>query len=124
MPSCTRAIFLFVDPIHGWRRVKSYEHRTRIEWAEQIRNLLLVDYPNARKVKLVCDNLHTHHIASLYQAFPVSEADQLARYLEIHHPPRNGSWLNIVEIEAYLINNVLSVGFGAFAVALRQQIPY
>ncbi|NEP90286.1 MAG: hypothetical protein F6K18_27565 [Okeania sp. SIO2C2] len=58
-----------------------------------------MDYPNARKVKLVCDNLNTDHIGSLYQAFPASEADQLARHLEIHHTPRNGSWLNIAEIE-------------------------
>ncbi|NET16913.1 MAG: hypothetical protein F6K08_30910 [Okeania sp. SIO1H6] len=64
--SGTRAIFLFIDPIRGWRRVKSYEHRTRLEWAEEIGHLLLVDYPNPRKVKLVCDNLNTHHIASLY----------------------------------------------------------
>ncbi|NEP73308.1 MAG: hypothetical protein F6K25_30340 [Okeania sp. SIO2G4] len=74
-----------------------------------------MDYPNARKVKLVCDNLNTDHIASLYQAFPASEADQLARHLEIHHTPRNGSWLNIAEIEAYLINNVSIARFGAIA---------
>ena len=72
---------------------------TRFEWADEIKHLLDVEYPKARKVKLVCDNLNTHHIASLYHAFPAEEAHRLARRLEIHYTPRNGSWLNIAEIE-------------------------
>ncbi len=100
----TRAIFLFINSIRGWRRVKSYEHRRRIEWAEEMPHLLLVDYPNARKVKLVCDNLNTHHIASLYEAFPAQEAHQLARRLEIHYTLPNGSWLNIAEIELSVLH--------------------
>ena len=87
-----RSIFLFVDPIKGWRRVQSYKHRTRLEWAQEIKHLLTVDDPHARKVKLVCDNQNTHNIASLYYAFPAAEAHELARRLEIHHTPRNGSW--------------------------------
>lgn len=100
----TRPVFLFVDPFRGWRRVKSYEHRTRIEWAHEIRHVLEVEYPNVRKVKLVCDNLNTHHIASLYEAFPCEEAHRLARRLEIHYTPRNGSWLNIAEIELSVLH--------------------
>lgn len=95
----TRALFLFFDPLRGWRRVSSREQRTRLDWAEEIQQLLDEDYPHARKVKLVCDNLNTHHIASLYEAFPAAEAHRLAQRLEIHYTPRNGSWLNVAEIE-------------------------
>ncbi len=63
-----------------------------------------VDYPNARKIKLVCDNLNTHNIASLYEAFPAPEAHRLARRLEIYHTPRNGSWLNVAEIELSVLS--------------------
>jgi hypothetical protein len=94
-----RAIFLFFDPIRGWRRVSGRDSRTRVDWAEEVRRLLDEDYPLARKVKLVCDNLNTHSIASLYEAFPAEEAHRLARRLEIIHTPRNGSWLNVAEIE-------------------------
>ena len=64
-----------------------------------MRRLLEEDYPEARKVRLVCDNLNTHSIASLYSAFPAAEAHRLARRLEIVHTPRNGSWLNVAEVE-------------------------
>jgi hypothetical protein len=94
-----RAIFLFFNPIRGWRRVSGRDSRTRLDWAEEIRRLLDEDYPKARKVKLMCDNLNTHSIASLYEAFPAEEAHRLARRLEIIHTPRSGSWLNVAEIE-------------------------
>jgi DDE superfamily endonuclease len=94
-----RALFVFFDPFRGWRRFGVREHRTRVDWAEEVRRLLDEDYPHARKVKLVCDNLNTHSIASLYEAFPAAEAHRLARRLEIHYTPRNGSWLNVAEIE-------------------------
>lgn len=94
-----QALFVFFDPLRGWRRLSSRDSRTRLDWAEEVRRLLEEDYPHARKVKLVCDNLNTHHIASLYEAFPAARAHALARRLEIHHTPRNGSWLNVAEIE-------------------------
>lgn len=93
------ALFLFFDPVRGWRRASCRESRTRRDWAEEVRRLLEEDYPHARKVKLVCDNLNTHSIASLYEAFEPEVARGLARRLEIHHTPRNGSWLNVAEIE-------------------------
>ena len=98
-----RAIFMFFDPIRGWRRVSGRDSRTRHDWAEEVRRLLDEDYPHARKVKLVCDNLNTHSIASLYHAFPAAEAHRLARRLEIHHTPRSGSWLNVAEIELSIL---------------------
>lgn len=95
----TRAIFMFFAPLLGWRRAVSREHRTRIDWAQEIKRLLDEDFPRARKVHLVCDNLNTHAIASLYEAFPAEEAHRLARRLNITNTPRNGSWLNVAEIE-------------------------
>lgn len=97
------AIFMFFDPISGWRRASVNESRTREDWAMQIRQLLEEDYPKARKIKLVCDNLNTHSIASLYHTFPAEKAHDLARRLEIHHTPRNGSWLNMAEIELSIL---------------------
>jgi hypothetical protein len=94
-----RAVFLFFDPLRGWRRVHSREGRTRWDWAEEVRALLEEDYPAAKRVTLVCDNLNTHDIASLYVAFDAPTAHRLARRLRIEHTPRNGSWLNMAEME-------------------------
>jgi hypothetical protein len=90
---------MFFDPNRGWRRVSCRDSRTRQDWALEVRRLLEEDYPQARRVRLVCDNLNTHHIASLYATFPPEEAHRLARRLEIIHTPRNGSWLNVAEVE-------------------------
>lgn len=95
----TRAVFLFFDPLRGWRRVSSQEGRTRWDWAEEVRQLLEEDYPHAEVVTLVCDNLNTHDIASLYTAFDAETAHRLARRLRLQHTPRNGSWLNMAEME-------------------------
>lgn len=99
-----RSIFMFFDPLRGRRRVSCRDNRTRIDWAEEVRRLLDEDYPHARKVKLVCDNLNTHDIASLYAAFPAEEARRLRDRLEIYHTPRNGSWLNVAEIELSVLS--------------------
>jgi hypothetical protein len=93
------ALFLFFDPLRGWRRVSARDSRTRLDWAEEIRRLLTVDYPDAVKVTLVCDNLNTHHMASLYAAFGPAEAHALKNRLDIHYTPKSGSWLNVAEIE-------------------------
>lgn len=99
-----RAVFMFFAPLLGWRRVTSSEHRTRVDWAHQIKRLLDEDFPHARKVRLVCDNLNTHHLASLYEAFNADEAHRLARRLDITYTPRNGSWLNVAEIELSILS--------------------
>jgi DDE superfamily endonuclease len=100
----TQAIFMFFDPIAGRRRVSRRESRTRVDWAEEVRRLLDEDYPQAKKIKLVCDNLNTHGIASLYEAFPAPEAHRLRERLEIHYTPRSGSWLNVAEIELSVLS--------------------
>jgi len=95
----TCSIFVWVEPLRGWRRVDAQPQRTRIDWARQVRHLLTHDYPDAETVVLVMDNLNTHTIGSLYEAFDPATAFTLAQRLEIHHTPRHGSWLNIAEIE-------------------------
>ncbi|WP_237048466.1 IS630 family transposase [Lentzea guizhouensis] len=95
----TCSIFVFTDPLRGWRRVHALAQRTKLDWAGQVKQLLTVDYPDAETVVLVMDNLNTHTIASLYEAFDPGEAFALAQRLEIHHTPKHGSWLNIAEIE-------------------------
>lgn len=95
----TASIFLFTEPLNGWRYADAQEHRTREDWAKQIEWLLTEQYPDAEKVILVMDNLNTHSIASLYQTFAPEKAFNLASRLEIHYTPRHGSWLDIAEIE-------------------------
>lgn len=92
-------IFMAVEPLTGKRYVTVTERRTRTEWAKVIKQLLDEYYPQAKKVRLVVDNLNIHSIASLYEAFPPEEALHLAERLGIHFTPRHGSWLNMAEIE-------------------------
>ena len=95
----TCSLFLFTEPLGGWRRCDASERRTKQDWAEQVRILLEEDYPDCEKVVLVMDNLNTHNISALYERFPASHAFRLSQRLEIHHTPKHGSWLNIAEIE-------------------------
>ena len=93
------SIFLFTEPLKGWRHVKASEQRTRKDWALQIQELLTVQYKDVKKIRLVMDNLNTHGISSLYETFDPETAFGLAQRLEIHYTPKHGSWLNIAEIE-------------------------
>jgi hypothetical protein len=95
----TATVFVFVEPLRGWRRVEVAGRRTRLDWAAQVKHLLDVDYPAADRVTLVCDNLNTHGPASLYAAFPPAEARRLADRLDVVHTPKHGSWLNVAEVE-------------------------
>lgn len=95
----TANVFLFTEPLTGGRTIDITAHRTAVDWAHQIKHLLDDCYPDADKVIVVCDNLNTHKLASLYEAFAPKEARRLAQRLEIHYTPKHGSWLNIAEIE-------------------------
>ena len=95
----TCSIFCWVEPLRGWRHVDAQPRRTKTDWAHQVQRLLTVDYPEAKTVVLVMDNLNTHTLGSLYQAFAPETAFALAQRLEIHHTPKHGSWLNVAEIE-------------------------
>jgi hypothetical protein len=95
----TCSIFIFTEPLDGWRHAEALPHRTKVDWANQIKWLLNEQYPEVEKVVLVMDNLNTHTISSLYEAFPPQEAFRLAQRLEIHFTPKHGSWLDIAECE-------------------------
>jgi hypothetical protein len=95
----TASIFMFTAPLECWRHVDAQEHRTKLDWAHQIHKLLTVHFPNAEKIRLVMDNLNTHVIGALYEAYPPETARELVKRLEIHYTPKHGSWLNIAEIE-------------------------
>jgi hypothetical protein len=97
--SGVRSLFMFFAPHLGWRRVAASQRRTRRDWAQQIRKLVDEDFPQADSIMLVCDNLNTHDLASLYESFAPEEAHRLMRKLVLCHTPRNGSWLNVAEIE-------------------------
>lgn len=99
-----RSLFMFYNPVTGWRRVGCRDSRTRRDWAEEVKQLLEVDYPNAEKVTLVCDNLNTHDIASFYFSFDAETAHRLANRLELVFTPKNGSWLNVAEMELSLLS--------------------
>jgi hypothetical protein len=95
----TCSIFVWVEPLAGRRRVVAKRQRTRVDWAHEVDHLLTIDYRDAERVLLVMDNLNTHTIGSLYEAFDAAKARTLAQRLEIHYTPKHGSWLNIAEIE-------------------------
>ena len=92
-------LFMMFEPLKAQRYVKLTEQRTRKDWAECIRDLVNIYYPEAEKVVLVEDNLNTHTVGSLYEAFEPEEARRLAEKIEFHYTPKHGSWLNMAEIE-------------------------
>ena len=117
----TQNLFMFFDPLRGWRQVRQRDSRTAVDWAEEVAWLLEEAYPAARKVKLVCDNLNTHTVASLYKAFEPERARALAKRLELHHTPPHGSWLNVAEIElSVLARQCLDRRLGSAAELARE----
>ncbi|MEM6613409.1 MAG: IS630 family transposase [Cyanobacteria bacterium P01_C01_bin.72] len=95
----TASIFMFNEPKAGTRNTCAQPQRTMTDWAEQVKKMLDEDYPNAKKVTLVCDNLNTHKPPAFYQTFKPEEARRLLDRLDIQHTPKHGSWLNMAEIE-------------------------
>jgi hypothetical protein len=95
----TASIFMFCEPLSGWRQLTVRERRTKIDWAREIDELLRTRYASAKKVILVCDNLNTHTRGAFCEAFEPEKARQIIRRLEFRHTPKHGSWLNIAENE-------------------------
>jgi len=95
----TCSIFMFTEPLTGWRHASALPQRTKVDWANKMKWLLDEQYPNAKKVVVGMDQLNTHGIHSFYEAFSPEEAFRLAQRLEIHYTPKHGSWLNIAENE-------------------------
>jgi DDE superfamily endonuclease len=95
----TANLFMVSEPLLGRRAVHVTERRTAKDFAEVLRWLVEELHPDAEKVVLVMDNLNTHKLASLYEAFAPEKARRIAERLEVHHTPKHGSWLNVAEIE-------------------------
>jgi hypothetical protein len=95
----TANLFIAVEPLGGWRHVEVTDTRTRVDFARFVKELVDGQYKYASKVVLVMDNLNTHSVASLYEAFTPAEAKRIADKLEIHYTPKHGSWLNMAECE-------------------------
>ena len=109
----TRNLFLTCEPLAGWRHVAVTERRAIEDFAHQMRWLVDEAYPDVPVVRLVLDNLNTHRMASLYEAFPAAEARRIAKRLEFHYTPKHGSWLNMAEIEFSIFSRS----------CLRQRLP-
>ena len=101
----TRNLFMFCEPKAGWRHVEVTERRTAVDFAHQMRWLVDEAYPHTETIRLVLDNLNTHKLGSLYDAFKPAEARRIAKRLEIHYTPVHGSWLNMAEIELSVFSN-------------------
>jgi hypothetical protein len=95
----TASIFMFAEPLSGWRTVRVREQRTKVDWAIEMEELLRTRYRRAEEVILVCDNLNTHTMGAFYEAFPPEQARALVRRLDFRYTPKHGSWLNIAENE-------------------------
>jgi hypothetical protein len=95
----TANLFMLSEPLAGWRHVAVTDRRTAKDFAEVVRWLAEDVHPTAEKIVLVMDNLNTHKLASLYEAFPPAQARRIAERIEVHHTPKHGSWLNVAEIE-------------------------
>jgi hypothetical protein len=95
----TATIFMFAEPLVGWRDVTVRKTKTKVDWAVEMARLLKGRYAKCAKVILVCDNLNTHTKGAFYEAFEPERARALVRRIELHHTPKHGSWLNIAENE-------------------------
>jgi hypothetical protein len=100
----TANLFMLSEPLAGWRHVAVTDRRTAKDFAEVVRWLAEDIHPTAEKIVLVMDNLNTHKLASLYEAFPPDQARRIAERIEVHHTPKHGSWLNVAEIELSVLS--------------------
>jgi hypothetical protein len=106
-------LFMMFQPLKGWRQVKATKRRTKVDFAQCMKELVDIHFPQATCIRVVLDNLNTHTFASLYEAFDPDEARRIVRKLEFHFTPKHGSWLNMVEIELSVLSRQ----------CLQQRIP-
>jgi hypothetical protein len=97
-------LFMYFQPLGGWRHVEVTEQRTKRDFAYQMKDLVDVHFPQAEVIQVVLDNLNTHSPAALYEVFEPQEARRIVRKLEFHHTPKHGSWLNMAEIEISVLD--------------------
>lgn len=115
-------LFMFFEPLSAWRHVDVTERRTKVDWAHAMRDLVDLHFPEAEVIVLVMDNLNTHKLASLYEAFPPHEARRILQKLEIHFTPKHGSWLNMAEIELSVLSRQCLNRRIPDQLALQQQV--
>lgn len=118
----TANIFMFAEPLAGWREVGVRETKTRLDWAAETARLLEGRYVKCQKVVLVCDNLNTHTKGAFYETFTPARARALIRRIEFCHTPKHGSWLNIAENELSSLTRQCVTGrrFGSIATLRRE----
>lgn len=97
-------IFMFCEPLKGWRQVTVTDRRTKRDWAAAMKALADGPYADAEKIVMVMDNLNTHSVSSFYEAFEPEEAQRLRDRFEFHYTPKHGSWLNVAEIEFSILS--------------------
>jgi hypothetical protein len=121
--TCNR--FLFFEPLRGWRHVWVTDQRRKVEWAGCVKELLDVYYPDALKIRWVCDNWNTHTGAALDEAFAPQEAKRLCDRLEFHPTPKQGSWLNMAETElSVLAGQCLNRRMESKALVIHEVSPW
>ena len=101
----TANLFMLFAPLDGWRHVEVTDRRTAVDYAYILRDLSDRHFPHASKICLVQDNLNTHVMASLYEAFPPAEARRLVERFEMHYTPKHGSWLNMAVSELGVLSS-------------------
>jgi hypothetical protein len=112
----TASIFLFTEPLAGWREVTAGQQRTKVDWALEIERLLTGKYRRAKKIILICDNLNTHTKGAFYEAFQPAKARSLVKRIDFRHTPKHGSWLNAA------VNSLKSKNSGIFLVASKTKL--
>jgi hypothetical protein len=117
----TASLFMFCEPLVGWRQVRVQQQRRKVDWAKEVAALLEGRYASAEKVILVCDNLNTHTWGAIYEAFDAQKARSLVRRLEIRQTPKHGSWLNIAECELSALTRQCVRGRRFATIALLRQ---
>lgn len=119
----TASIFMFTDPLSGWRQATARATKTKVDWAREVARLLDGRYASCKQVVLVCDNLNTHTKGAFYEAFPAAQAREYARRTHFCHTPKHGSWLNVAENELSALTRQCVAGrrFGEIA-TLRSEI--
>jgi hypothetical protein len=95
----TANLFVLVEPLRGWRNIDVTARRTKLDFARQMKELVDVHYPAATRITAVMDNLNTHRLSGLYEAFAPEEARRIIERIEVVHTPKHGSWLNVAEVE-------------------------
>ena len=97
-------LFTYLQPLVGWRHIVVTDHRTKLDFAPRMKELVDVHFPDAECIQLVVDNLNIHTPAAFYEAFAPAEARRLVQRIEFHYTPKHGSWLNMVESELAVLS--------------------